>query len=223
MWNPDWADAMNGGRTKRTVMGVVNTRDAVKTWLKNNATNFEPEQTFALDSWSFLQDACDLQTHAEDDISGKVDGYFFWKWKLRYSKEIIQLLKTMRCRVVVTFHETRDRDAAGNLNGKLKPVQDGSYKDVILGAFTDVWRQKGNVPVLDESGKAKLDQKGNKITGGYVWQLIGDTLIDTNMNPTLGRIVRQRNIQQIPVVFGDDNKPHGGYETIQSLYAASAT
>lgn len=218
MWNPDWADEVLGGKSKRTVSNVPNFRDAIKKWLRENHDKFEPEQTFALDSWTFVQDSCDLQTHVEDDLSGAKNAFWFWGQKLRYSKELMDFLKKMKCRVVVTFHETIDRDETGRPNGKLRPAMDGSYKDVVLGNFTDVIRQRANVPILDDHGKPKRDTKGKVITGGFIWQLAGDSVVDLNTNPTLGAKIRKHGITQVEIKY-DGEKVTGGYQEIQKIYS----
>jgi len=215
-WNPDWADSL----VKRTVKDVPNFRDAIKRWLRENHDKFEPTQTFAIDSWTFVQEACDLQTHLEDDLSGKKDGFWFWGQKLRYSKELMDFVKTMKCRVVVTFHETIDRDETGRPNGKIRPAMEGSYKDIVLGNFTDVFRQRANTPLLDEAGKVKRDEKGRVVTGGFVWQVMGDSVVDLNTNPLLGRLCRASKITQfeIKIVNGVVT---GGYQAIQALYGGT--
>lgn len=213
MWNPDWANSI----AKPTIKSIPNFRDAINMWLRENHTKFEPEQTFALDSWTFVQESCDLQTHVEDDLAQVKNSFWFWGQKLRFSKEIMESLKKMKCRVVVTFHETVDRDAEGRLNGKIRPAMDGSYKDVVLGNFTDVWRQRANVPVLDEHGKARRDSAGKVLTGGFVWQLMGDSVVDLNTNPTLGRLLRKHKISQVEIKI-DNDKVIGGYQAIQEIY-----
>lgn len=219
-WNPAWADNL----AKRTIKDVPNFRDAIKVWMRANHDKFAPEQTFAIDSATFIIDACDLQTHVEDDFmptnpkTGQKDGYWFWGQKLRYLKELHDFIKSMKCRVVVTFHETIDRDEKGLPNGKLRPAVDGSYKDVILGNYTDVWRQRANVPVLDSAGKAVRDEKGKVRTDGYYWQLAGDSVVDLNMNPTLGRLCKLYNIDRVPIKY-DGNAVTGGYQAIQEIYS----
>lgn len=222
-WNPDWADSL----VKRTVKDVPNFRDAIKKWLRENHDKFEPEQTFALDSWTFIQDACDLQTHLEDDFmpanpkTGQKDGYWFWGQKLRYSKELCDFLKSMKCNVVVTFHETIDRDEQGRPNGKLRPMQDGSYKDALLGNFTEVFRMRSNLPRLNKAGLAQRDTSGQRVIDtGFFWQVAGDSVVDLNSNPTLGKILRRLNITQIEIKLDAEGNPTGGYQTIQELYAA---
>lgn len=221
MWNPEWADKL-ANRTRKS--DGPNFRDAIKRWLRENHDKFTEDQTFALDSWSFLQDCCDMQTAIEDSMTatstGKQDGFFFWKQKLMYSKEVMGYLKKMKCRVVVTFHETIDRNPDGTVNGKIRPAMDGSYKDVILGNFTDVWRARANIPVLDDTGKVKRDSQGKVITGGFVWQLMGDSVVDLNTNPLLGRICREKKITTVPVTV-EGTVIQGGYHAIQELYASS--
>jgi hypothetical protein len=220
-WNPDWADNL----VKRTFNNLPNFRDAIIKWFRENHDKFEPEQTFALDSWSFIQDACDLQTNAEDDNagvgkSGNKDSYFFWKQKLKYSKAIAEYLKSMKCRVVVTMHEAIDRDAEGRPNGKIRPVQDGSYKDYVLGVFNNVWRMRGNMPVKKENEIAKrLDGKKVPVETTYYWQLFGDSIIDLKLDSSLSQYVKKHNIDKVEIVQNGTGIS-GGFKTIQEIYSA---
>lgn len=223
-WNPDWADEVIGGRAKRTFKDTPNFRDATLMWLEHNHDKFEPEQTFALDSWSFLQDGNDLQVYAEDDAGAdkaaakgdSKNAFFFWGQKLKYSKQIMSILKNMRCRVVVTMHETVDRDEKGNLNGKIRPVMDGSYKDQLLGGFGFVWRMRGNVVATSSSG---LKQQGVKRSDlKYFWQVAGDAVVDINNGHVLDRYIKKHGISNIEILVADDGTVTGGYKTIQKYY-----
>jgi len=218
--NPDWADSL----VKRSVKDTPNFRDATLKWLRLNHDKFEPEQTFALDSWTFLQDACDLQTYVEEDLigvnpkTGQKDGYYFWKTKLEFSKKIVEFLKSMKCRVVVTMHETIDRDEQGKVNGKIRPVQDGSFKDQVLGVFNNVWRMRGHMPRVAHSIAPKNpDGTKKEVDLWFYWQLYGDSVIDLKMDNSLGLICRKNKIDKVEILFRED-KILGGYQTIQALY-----
>lgn len=230
MWSPDWCDeVLKESRQKgRLILTVANHRDAIKKWLRENHEKFTPEQTFALDSWSFVQDFCDSQTTLEDTIggfsksekSGKTDERWFWSQKLEFTREIIKYLKSMKCRVVVTFHEACDRDEKGKLNGKVRPVMQGSYKDYILGAFTDTWRMLANVPVTDKQGMIIRGPDGNpKFAPGFYWQVDGDSIIDLNTNDALTEVLGKEKVTRIQVKRDPETcVVSGGYQTILELY-----
>lgn len=230
MWNPDWADnvlkdSQNKGRIRRD---IPNFRDAIKKWIRENHTKFSPSQTFALDSWSFLQDSCDYQTNIEDlecgmatSSQGKHNDFWFWEQKLTFTREIVKCLFAMKCRVIVTFHEAQDRDKEGKLNGKIRPLTDGKYKDYVLGAFTNVWRMRPNMPTKDNNGMIRRDPAGNPIAdSGYYWQLVGDSVIDLNCDPNVSFVIRKENITKIRITQDPlTGVISGGYQTIQDLYA----
>lgn len=219
-YNPDWSDEIIGGKKKRTFPLVPNVRDAVLIFLRDNHDKFEPEQTFAIDSWSFLMDFFALQTYAEDDASTDKNGFFYWGQKLKFATKIMGYLKGMRCRVVVTLHETVDRDEKGNLNGKIRPVMDGGYKDQLLGGFNHVWRMRGNV-VSTTGGMVKRNADGSvdKSKLSYFWQVAGDSVVDINNGQILDQIIKREKITSIEI-FRDPitGVVSGGYQTINQLY-----
>lgn len=220
-WNPDWADEVIGGKKRRTFPGVPNIRDAALMWLRDNIPLFEPEQTFAMDSWTFLQDFFALQTFAEDEAAKEANGFFFWGQKLKFAVKVMGYLKAAKCRVVVTMHETVDRDEKGNLNGKIRPVMDGSYKDQLLGGFTHVWRMKGNVVGKSSTGMIKRNADGttDKSKLSYFWQVRGDSVVDINNAPALDRALRQKGITEIEIIRNETTGVvSGGYGTIHALY-----
>lgn len=214
-WNPDWADSY----AKRTVKDVPNFRDAIIKFLKENHDKFEPGQTFALDSWTFIQDACDLQTRVEDDLAGNKNNYFFWGQKLKFSKDIAEFIKSMKCNVVVTMHETMERNEAGQLTGKIRPIQDGSYKDCVLGVFNNVWRMRGSMAKGEQKSIAPRNPDGSKkeVERWFYWQLFGDSVVDLKLDATLGRYCRRNGVDKVEIKF-DGDKVVGGYQVIQEIY-----
>lgn len=202
---PFWDSRFCDSLAKRTYANVVNRRDAFKFWLRDNHHKFHEEQTLITDSWTFLMNAFELQTRAEDDhldANDKSNKYYMHAARLRYCRELFEYFRACRCTVVITFHESLDRDEKGDLNGKIRPVMDGQFKDQIFGHFTDVWRQRSNLFEVDASGIVKRDpttkQKliksinhNNNPNWVWFWQLLGDAEFDTNCNPDLGEKVRK--------------------------------
>lgn len=222
-WNPDWVQSMG---IKNTVTGVPNFRDATLKWFRENHNKFEEDQTLALDSWSFVQDACDLQTAAEEKLQpsnekGNRDGFWFWNQKLKYSQEIAEYLKSMKCNVVVTLHEVVDRDEKGRINGKIRPVQAGQFKDVLLGVFNNVWRMRGHMPA-NTNALAARNPDGTKkdVPLNFYWELYGSSVVDLKLDATLGRYCRANGIKTIPIKWDEKNGVYtGGYKVIQEIYA----
>lgn len=180
-----------------------NRRDAFLFWLRDNHKKFVEEQTVVLDTWTFLMDAFNEQTNAEDDRMQPKNSFWFWKQKVRYAEEVINFFKAMSCRVVVNFHETRERDDQDRFTGKIRPVMDGSFKDKLLGYFTDVYRQVKDPIERDEKGRRVTHGTELAVKQGWFWQLVGDDIMDCNMNPTLGAKVRA---QKIKIISADYNE-----------------
>lgn len=194
-WNPTFCDTL----AKRTAANIANQRDAFSFWLSKNYDKFTEEQTVITDSVSKLLNALDIQCNLERDLQGdsKKANWDFWAHKLRFWQEVMTMFKNMKCRVVVLFHETQDRDDDGNLTGKIKPILDGSYKDQILGDFTDVWRQICNPYKRKANGMIEISDGKKLIEPGWFWQLMPDDVVNTNTNPTLGRKIREQNITKV--------------------------
>ena len=150
----------------------ANTRDAFLEWLKKNYAKFEPGQTVVLDSWTMLQKAFDQQSRLEPSFSksGQEDKFAFWKHKLEYSCDVCSLLQKMRCMVVVTVHDQRERDSEGNLTGKFKPLQQGAFADMMAGFFT-CW-----------FGQHSRDEKRKEYPSEYLWQIRSDSLRYSNID-----------------------------------------
>jgi len=214
-WNSDFCDKL----ATRTFKTIVNRRDAFKFWLRDNHAEFHEDQTFILDSWTLLMNAFEVQTSAEDELldqNDKSNKYYLHKQRLLYCRQIFECLKAMRCIVVVTFHEAADRDKDGELNGKVRPLMDGQFKDQIFGQFTDVWRQRANIYETDprtgivirdkENGnkpKLKLVEHNNNQDWRWFWQLLGDAEFDTNCNPDLGEKVRKHKKYLVPADYNE--------------------
>jgi hypothetical protein len=125
----------------------------------------------------------------------------------------MDMLKTMKCRVVVTFHEAFETNAKGARTGKVRPVMSGSYKDQVLGAVHFVWRMKGNLPGKNPAG---LADKGGPTR--FVWQVAGDSEIDINNGHVLDMIIKRKKITEIEIVRDASGTMSGGYQRIQELY-----
>jgi hypothetical protein len=207
LWDPDFCDKL----AKRSYAHwPSNRRDAFKKHLREEHAKFTPDQTLILDSWTLMQNAFDQQTQLEEDMCDKPNPFSFWKRKAQYSIEIMEMLKACKCKVVVTFHEAIDRDPEGEPTGKLRPVMDGSFKDQLLGHFTDVWRQVCDPPELDEAtGKPILKDGKRQYKKGYYFRLLADPQVNTNTNPTLGAIIRARKISLVK----------SDYQSIKEIYA----
>lgn len=148
-----------------------NKRDAFLIWLNTEAIKLESDQTLIIDSWTTLQSAFDQQQGYEPAISrnGSEDKFVFWARKIEYAKEICERLKTLNCHVVVSFHETIDRDDEGKPTGKMKPVMQGAFADQLAGHFTDWFRQITVAKLKDPA-----NPRSEIIGTDYLWQTSSD-------------------------------------------------
>lgn len=211
-WNPDFI----GTLAKPFAANCpANKRDAWKKWLRENYNLFTPEQTFILDSYTNMQAAFNLQEKLENDMVGdeKKSGFTFWGNKQRFSEETSHMLSSMKCRVVVLFHERVERDDKGELTGKLSPVLDGRYKDEILKDFTDVWRQICFPYKRSANGNIVIEQGKKVVEETWFWQLMSDETMNCNMNPTLGAKARSLGIKRV----------RANYDEIVKIYESNPT
>lgn len=164
-----------------------NKRDAFLSWLNTEAVQLQSDQTLIIDSWTMLQAAFDQQTNYEPAIgrNGSEDKFVFWARKIEYAKEIMERLKTLNCHVVVTFHETVDRDDDGKLTGRVLPLMQGKFADQLAGHFTDWFRQHAVAKLKDPS-----NPRSEIIGTDYLWQTTSDNVANcgTHLNGIKPRV-----------------------------------
>lgn len=169
-YDADFCDSLVPRKNK---LFAPNKRDAFTAWLNKEAVNMQQDQTLIIDSWTMLQAAFDQQTGYEPAISrnGSEDKFVFWARKVEFSKEVCERLKTLNCHVVVTFHETIDRDDEGRPTGKMKPVMQGQFADQLAGHFTDWFRQHAVAKLKDPA-----NPRSEIIGTEYLWQTTADNV-----------------------------------------------
>lgn len=126
---------------------------AYKKFLETEALKFEAQQVLVNDAWTGVQNAIDDYLKATKVVtkSGHEDTLAFWGRKIEESKAVVKALNALKCNVIVTAHETVERDKEGDLTGKLKPLQQGQFADQLAGYFTDVFRMHGvSMPQTEE-------------------------------------------------------------------------
>lgn len=152
-------------------------KDAFLWFLKNEASKLTESQTLVVDSWTTLQTAFDQQRILEPKYSkdGSVNDFAFWADKIDYAEDVLQCLKTLKCDVVVCFHEQEQRDTLGKLNGKIEPLMEGKFNKKIGLFFTEFYR------CIVES---KLDAQKNTVGSIYRWQTASDSevMLKTRMD-----------------------------------------
>lgn len=121
-----------------------NRRDAILKWLSTEALRLTKEQTLVMDGGTVLENAFHAQYKLEPVISrstGKEDNFAEWRLKNDYFAQVFDLLKATTCDVIYLCHETADRSATGDLNGRVRPILTGQFGDKLVGNCTDWFRQ----------------------------------------------------------------------------------
>lgn len=150
-----------------------NKRDAFKKWLSVEAPKLQEDQTLLVDSWTMLQAAFDTQQGYEPALNsrGGEDKFVFWAKKVEYAKDVMERIKTLNCNVIVTFHETVERDDEGKVTGKTKPIMQGQFADQIAGHFTDYFRCHAVAKLKDPA-----NPRSEVIGTEYLWQTSSDNI-----------------------------------------------
>lgn len=211
-WDANWVDKMH--LKKQFPSDPANYRDAIRKNHRDNLAKFSPEQTIIEDSWTQLVEMAGRQIRLDESRLDKANKFFYYGELLKYCKEVSGYLKEAPCRVVSTFHETPEW-IEGESTGKLKPVQEGQFKDQLFAIYTDVFRMVNGIrkTVKDAGGIIK-----SGIIEGRYWQVQGDASFDTNANSTLSPLLRKYGIKYIPIIIRPDNTIAGGFEAIQKIY-----
>jgi hypothetical protein len=165
-WNHDYVQSI----CKNAIR--ANTRDALKIWLRAMKSQLTADQTLVIDSFSRVSDAFDFMAEADPtpylSKKGEIDGFEVFRQKLLYFKTIFELLGTLPCRVVVTFHEQIERNEAGVPTGKLRPLVTGQFSDQAAGFFSNFYR-------------CNCKEVAGKLV--YTWQIRSNNLFNAVRGP----------------------------------------
>lgn len=153
-----------------------NKRDALTTWLYTEGVKLTPKQTLVIDGNTSIQAAFHAQywTEPKLDRDGKVKPYEEYAEKINYFTELAFCLKALSCDIVYICHEARDRNDAGELNGKIRPLMSGAFKDELASHFTDWFRAHVYDKPTNDAEVTKLSIQ-LKCTKEYVQQLIKES------------------------------------------------
>lgn len=180
LYDGAFISSLNDGRFRdKKADGFVNYRDAILWWIHHEAAKLEENQTLIIDSWTALQNWFDTRMGSEPVFSkkGEIDDYAFWEKKIAYSKTILDLTQTLRCHVVVNFHEAKERDkVTGALLDKVQPLMQGKFVTYLKKYFSDFFRSKV-IQTKDPKTGAVIDAK-------YVWQVRSDNQFDAKTRLT---------------------------------------
>ena len=177
IYDPEWCKEY-GCKVADRGAQQPNRRDAITKFLKEDGLKLTAEQTLIIDSWTSLQTFFDQQQETEPKITktGMIDDFDFWAKKLEYSEKIMVYLCSLKCHVVVCFHELKVRDPkTGQLLDKAAPLMQGKFVAQIKKWFTDFFRC-----LVEE----KKDKEGKVIGATYWWQVSSDNTFDAKTRLT---------------------------------------
>lgn len=162
----------NMGFKPSKVGAMCNRKDALMFWLQNEGLKLKAGQTLILDSWTTIQNAFDVETAMHPDISkkGNENERSFWVEKIKYSKKLMEYVMTLRCHIVVCFHEIKVRDqTTGQLLDKVQPLMKGGFVPEIKIFFTDFYRMVA---------EQKRNNLGQEESCKYYWQVNSSNAFD---------------------------------------------
>lgn len=172
-WDADFVMEYEGKKFKPTKPGAMpNRRDAFLFFLHNEAMKMTEEQTLVIDSWTSMQTAFDQQQELEPKVTrdGKVDDFAFWAAKIDFSEKVMTYICSVKCHVVVLFHEIQVRDPrTGQLLDKIQPLMQGKFVAQLKRFFPYYYR------MLVEEKKNNI---GQVVGSTYYWQVRSDNNFD---------------------------------------------
>lgn len=154
-WDSEWVRAFNKGKPLKPFAPC--TRDAVKYWLQQYGSQLPADTTLILDGWTSLQNYFDtwgaINTQDYTTKKGDYDGYAFYAHKILYSLEIINALKALPCRAIITFHEIPIQ-IKGQTTHRYRPLMSGQFQEQIPALHGNFWRT-----AVDATGNYILEVK----------------------------------------------------------------
>lgn len=171
IYDPEWVEKY--GYAAKKPGAQPNRRDAILRFLREEALKMTNDQTLIVDSWTSMQTFFDQQQELEPKVTkeGKIDDFDFWAKKIEFSEKVMVYLCSLKCHVVVTFHEMSIRDPkSGQLLEKLAPLMQGKFLAQIKKWFTDFFRM-----IVEE----ETDSKGKVTKSNYFWQVCSDNAFDS--------------------------------------------
>lgn len=150
----------------------INQKDVLEQWLKTEATKLEEDQTLVIDGITGIQNAYH-NWYAYNPVyskSGKENEFGEWNIKLVYFGFIFDLLKTLRCHVVVICHETEKKEK-GEYTGKVRPLLRGQFGDELGSHFTDFFRCFSASKPKDKASIKEEALKLWKMTRDEFWDM----------------------------------------------------
>lgn len=137
-------------------------KDAIIKWLRAVGPSLPKDITLGVDSYTMIDNSWTEFVKACPQLFWNKDKEFngreMFKQKFDFNLELFSLLKSTPCPVVITFHETVERNEKGGLTGKYRTlVNGGSFKDQLEGHLGGLFRTK------NEKGKYYLQVRSNHL------------------------------------------------------------
>lgn len=119
-----------------------NRMDAITSWMHQEASKLDKDQTLIFDGWTNITNIADNSTPVPYSVrTSKPDTMAWWGLRLKWNAAFCESFKPLKCNVVMICHEQDERSDEGDLTGNVKPLCQGSFKDQIGSHFTDLYRQ----------------------------------------------------------------------------------
>lgn len=132
-------------------------KDAIIKWLRTAGPSLPKDITLLVDSYTMIDNSWSefvkampqlFSTKPRDNSPSEFNGREMFKQKFDFNLELFSLLKSTPCPVIITFHETVERNEKGGLTGKYRTlVNGGSFKDQLeghLGMLLRTRNEKGD-------------------------------------------------------------------------------
>lgn len=170
VWSYDWCIKYGCSPTKPQKNPQPDRKSATIKILKG-CLYLTEDQTLILDSWTALQTAFDIEQATHPLIqNGEINAFDFWEKKIDFSEDVISLLVSMKCHVVVLFHEVLERDKkTGLLLNKCQPMMQGKFQTKLKLHFPNYFRMLA---------EGEIDKDGKELGCKYFWQVKADSKFD---------------------------------------------
>ena len=144
---------MSGGKDKL--------KDFLIKWIETEGMKLDVDQTLVIDGLSSIETSYHLwfavNQHSFITKQGRVDDFAEWQVKKKYFGELGELVKSLRCDVVLISHEAERSDKPttpgqpGAYSGKIRPLLTGAYGDILVRDYSDWFRQHASSKPADYS------------------------------------------------------------------------
>lgn len=150
----------------------IGVKDVIEKWLRTEATKLEEDQTLVIDGITGIQNAYHswYPYNVVYTKRGQENEFGEWNVKLVFFGFIFDLIKTLKCHVVVICHET-DKKEKGEYTGKIRPLLRGQFGDELGSHFTDFFRALSMSKPKDISSIKEDNLRHWRMTKTEFWEM----------------------------------------------------